>query len=108
MKLNLDMASEEPTCCLSSMKDNTYYPSFHYSGDQELALPDEGTMTIRFKRTGMSTNTDRDGEEHYSCSVDVVEIISVGASKGAKKSAGKETEDALDALAKEYGGGEDE
>jgi hypothetical protein len=101
MKINFDLAQKDMMCCPqgATRDDSTSYPSFHYSGDEELELPDSGTMTIRFKKSGSSESTDSKGKERYSCTIDVQEIVSVEAGSG-KKSAARESEDALDAIAK--------
>jgi hypothetical protein len=101
MKMNFDLAQKDMMCCSPepiSKSDRMSYPSFHYSGDKELDLPDSGLMTIRFRKSGSSENTNSNGKESYSCTVDVQEIVSVEDSGGAKKSAARESDDALDAL----------
>lgn len=103
MKMNFDMAQKDSMCCPYpepvSRDDRVSYPSFHYSGDAELELPDSGVMTIRFKKSGSSESTDSRGKEHYSCTIDVHEIVSVDGG-GMKKNAARESEDALDAIAR--------
>jgi hypothetical protein len=81
------------------MRDKMSYPAFHYSGEQELDLPSSGIMTVRFKKCASSESENSEGKEQYSCTVEVLEILSIEAG-GPKKSSSKETDDALDAIAK--------
>ena len=77
--MSIDLASSsysEPCCVSSQSEDRKYYPNFHYEGDKELDLPEEGTMVIKFKRTSRS-ESERDGKTRYSMSVDVCSIESV-------------------------------
>lgn len=84
-----DLGSAEPS----------HYPSFHYSGPKELDLPDEGEMTIRFKKVSSSKN-ESNGKTHHSCTVEVLKIVSVSEAE-AEPVREKKTEEALDDLAKE-------
>ena len=52
-----------------------YYPEFHYCGDKELGIPDEGVMEIRYKKVSSEERKDRDGKERYSCTIEVREIL---------------------------------
>lgn len=79
--------------------DEKYYPSFHYEGDKELDVPEEGTMTIRFKRTGRS-ESEHDDKVRYSCSIDVLSIESVeGESDDSPSKSYDEASSALDKIA---------
>lgn len=109
-KLNIDLGSDSMDAHMSSpmmpmmpMKSEKYYPKFHYSGDKELEIPDEGTMTIRYREVASSERENRDGSENYTCEIEVQEIVSVEGDASAEapaKSYGKDTGDALDALRK--------
>jgi hypothetical protein len=79
--------------------DEKYYPSFHYEGDKELDVPEEGTMTIRFKRTGRS-ESEHDDKVRYSCSIDVLSIESVEGQNDEDDSPAKSYDDASVALDK--------
>lgn len=85
-------------CCPEPMKSDSeemHYPSFYVDGDKKLDLPEEGTMTVKFRKTSESNSKGRDGKEHYSCSIDVMEVSNV---KGTKASEDKNEESASDAL----------
>lgn len=97
MKLNIDMGKSSECCGPVNPSNEVYYPSFHYEGKEELDIPKQGTMTIRFRKANSSESEDREGNEHYSCTVDVLEILSVDGAE-SKKSSAKETEDALDSI----------
>lgn len=77
-----------------------HFPSFHIESDKKLDLPHEGTMTIRFKKVGFSMREDSDGEETYSCDVEVHEVVDAYSDEpnAPAKSHSKETENALDEL----------
>lgn len=106
IKLNIDLGKSEghiamPLSAPSSREK--YYPRFSYSGDEELGLPKEGTMVIRFREVANSKREKRDGGEEYTCEIEVREIVSVDGEKEAEapaKSGAKDTEDALDKLAR--------
>jgi hypothetical protein len=98
MKMNLDLGKPGPEFGPAEInRTEPYYPSFHYEGKEPLDLPKSGVMTIRFRKSGSSESEGRNGDEHYSCTVDVLEIVSVEGSE-PKKSASKQTEEALDGL----------
>lgn len=104
--INIDLGSEGPDYPISSppdMKSEKYYPRFSYSGDEEIGLPKEGTMVIRYREVAKSEREGRDGEESYTCEIEVREIVSVDGADEAEapaKNRSKESEDALDNLAK--------
>lgn len=99
-QLNFDLGqtSDGPCCAMTSSAKETYYPSFHHSGDEKLDVPDEGTMLVRYKKVSSSQSEDKRGE-HYSCCIEVQEIISVSgdAKKNAPSRRDKSGEEALDA-----------
>lgn len=106
-KLNIDLGKSEgeyasPITSPHSSSEK-YYPRFSYTGDKELGLPKEGTMVIRFREVASSEREKRDGGDEYTCEIEVREIVSVEGEKEVEapsKSGAKETEDALDNLAK--------
>jgi hypothetical protein len=111
MQLNLDLDQSEdmPEKSIagnpqSTPKPRPFYPSFHHEGTvdwEDAGITDEGTMTIRYCIT-RSTETNHEGEdERYSYDVEVREILSVAPEKdeSPSKSYGKDSENALDALA---------
>lgn len=76
----------------------TCYPHFHYEGEEELEIPDEGTMTVKYKVV-FKSNTETEDEEHYTCKVEVQKIIAVEGEKDEAPAHGmKGAEEALDEL----------
>lgn len=53
------------------------YPNFHYEGAKELDLPDEGEMTIKFRKTSETSSVDKSGKHFYSCTIEVQSICDV-------------------------------
>lgn len=104
MKLNLDLGTDGGGPCCAPCKsedDHKYYPSIYYSGKKKLEIPKEGTMVIRFRKTGSSHNVNSDDEDQYSCTIEVREIVSVDGEASVEmpaKNRSKDSEDALDAL----------
>jgi hypothetical protein len=88
-----------------SMPDKTFYPHFHYEGPEELDIPEEGTMTIRYKQTREVSERKSGKPDWYECDVEVKEIVSVNGKKNsAPARSGSEAGEALDRLAEEnYG-----
>lgn len=90
----MPMIREEP---------RVHYPTLCYSGPNEVELPEEGTATIRFKVTRKVEET-RNGKEWYQVEMEVQCLCDVSDAGGPDKmfkSSSKDTEDALDKLAKE-------
>jgi len=106
-KLNIDLGKsyKESMPSIQDIKDDTMYPSFHVDGNEELGLPYEGVMVIRYCKREETSRTDADGDKHYSCQITVKEIISVegeeSETEAPSKSYSKDAESALDALVKE-------
>lgn len=53
------------------------YPTFTYSGKKELDLPDEGEMTIKFKKVSETSSVNKDGTHFYECRIEVCCICDV-------------------------------
>lgn len=104
-KLNVDLGRSygQAIPSVKEMKDEMMYPSFHVEGEEDLDLPYEGTMLVKFCKTSSTHRVDEDGKEHYECTVQVKKIISVEADeeeyKAPAKSHAKESDEALDHLA---------
>jgi hypothetical protein len=98
-QLNLDLGQthEERYGSGLSMpdKDEEHYPSFTYSGEDELELPECGKMVIEFEEGG-SSKAKRDGEDYYTCTIKVRKILGVEAEKKDNKEA--KAGEALDAI----------
>lgn len=78
MKLNIDLGSKGPgECCSSPTKSepSVYYPSFCYTGDKPMDIPEEGEMVIRYKKVS-STKETRDDKTRYICTIEIREIVS--------------------------------
>lgn len=99
MHMNIDLGEKGPCCEPIKMdSDRKYYPTIHYSGEKPLDLPKEGTMTVKFHKQS-ETTTESDGKTHYSCTIEVREIVHVeGEAEAPYKSRSKDAESALDAL----------
>jgi hypothetical protein len=81
-------------------KDDVHYPTFHYESKKKVDFPEEGEMTIKFKKV-RSEHSSSDRGERYSCTIEVREIVDMEGEKinEPKKSSAREAEDALDAIA---------
>ena len=77
------------------------YPEFRISGDEELDLPKEGTMTIRYKITREVEESVGD-KEHYNCTVEVRSIEKVSGQRSAPSKRDHSAEEALDILASKF------
>lgn len=103
-KLNLKLGEEMDDRLVSapiSPSDKIYYPSFRVQADEKPELPHEGTMTIRFKKVASEMREDDDGDAHYSCTIEVHEVIDAYPKDGEEapaRSHSNETGEALDAL----------
>jgi hypothetical protein len=90
-----------------SMKgdDEKRYPSFHYSGPEELDLPEEGSMTICFCKTSETSRTLPSGKHWYECIIEVKCFGDVEADEddGDDEGPGTDAEKALDTLARALG-----
>jgi hypothetical protein len=92
--INLAMKSGGPVSMPE--RDEAYYPSLHIESDEKIDFPHEGTMTIRFKKTS-SSMSERNGEAHYSCTIEAREILDMEADEETDtRSESKKTEAALD------------
>lgn len=103
--LNIDLGSTGPSYPEAALppksEERKYYPCFYYSGDESLGLPGkEGTMVIKYREKSKTERQDADGDESYSCEIEVLEIVSAEADEPSK-SESKKSEDALDNLLKE-------
>jgi hypothetical protein len=63
-------------CCPAQPieRNEKHYPSLWLEGGEELDLPASGTMTISFKVMEKTERTDSDGDESYSCRLEVRSI----------------------------------
>jgi len=105
-KINLGMEDSLGPCCVQGppmSESKVRYPVIHYSGPEELDLPDEGTARVRFKVI-RTVEESRDGKEFYQCELElhwISDVKEAGEGGGPMfKSSAKDTEDALDSLAR--------
>lgn len=99
----IDLGESCVPCSVDAPKaPEKYYPTLHINRNEPLKLPSEGTMTVTFKRKSETINTDEEGNEKYSCCIEIREIESVNGAEveddDLPKNRGKSTEDALDVL----------
>src|ERR1035437_1854852 len=90
--------------------DGKHSPSFHYSGPEELDLPDEGKMEICFNKTSETSRVLPSGKHWYECTIEVkcfgeVEDCGDGDDDGdgGDDGPGTDAEKALDTIAKSLG-----
>lgn len=90
------------------------YPVVHYEGPAEIELPEEGTAKVHF-HVIRTVEERKAGKDWYQCDIELHWLSDVKKAEGVKevggtmfKSSAKETEDALDKLAKEKMAEEDE
>lgn len=104
MKMNVDLGMKG-FGSIAPMKvsepDDVCYPEFHYCGDSELELPDEGVMEIKFRKVSEEERVDREGNKRFSCTVEVRKILKVDGEDvkaPATSGEGGKTEAALDKI----------
>ncbi len=94
MAIDLSESNDYPSpMSVSDIKQEKHYPGLHLSCDEDIDLPEEGEMTVTFKRRNMTERTDKDGNCTYSYDLDICSIESVD---------GKELEESDDAGGKSY------
>lgn len=74
-----------------------HYPSIHYEGPEDLNIPKEGEMTVKYKIVETS-ESERNGKKTYRCTID---ILSIEDAEGDEEDApSKSYDDASSALDK--------
>jgi hypothetical protein len=78
MKYPIDLGKkmESPMMAVTSEKSEEkelYYPSLYLDWDGKYDLPEEGEMTVKFKRRSV-TNSERDGKKHQSVELEILSI----------------------------------
>jgi hypothetical protein len=76
------------------------YPCFHYCGPEELDLPDEGEMTIRFRKKKETSSVEEDGSHWYECEIEVRKITEVDGEDLEVEAPAHSNDEAGDALDK--------
>lgn len=84
----------------SDSKDKMHYPTLYIDGGAELdGLPDEGEMTVKYKKASKTTS-ERDGESTTCVTLDILQILDAEASEGDEpENEDQSRESALDGLA---------
>lgn len=87
---------------ISSKSREKDYPTFTVERDSELDIPEEGVMSIRYRKVRSSESVDKSGDEHYSCTIEVQAIEDVEEEADEERSSTNDTADALDELMKKH------
>jgi hypothetical protein len=88
----------------SDSEKKLHYPTFTYEGPEELDLPEEGILEIRFKKRRETSKVREDGKHWYECEIEVRCICEVESEEEeAPTRRDTSAEDALDALAEALG-----
>lgn len=76
------------------------YPVLHYSGPEDLDLPQDGVMTVKYHVKREVSEVDRKtGKHHYDCDIEILSIEKIkGKEVSAPAKSGSEAGDALDRL----------
>lgn len=69
----------------SKPSDETFYPTLYLEWEKPYNFPDEGTMTVRFKKTSEETRKRNGGETGQRVNLDILEILDTKATKGEEK-----------------------
>ncbi len=98
----IDLAQDYSDMIPSGKIEDKHYPSFHVECDEDLELPEEGGMTITFKRRGQTARTDKDGNCTYSYDIEVctIEEINDEEVEETDEAGGKSYDDAGSAIDK--------
>ncbi|HYG24438.1 MAG TPA: hypothetical protein VEH04_16795 [Verrucomicrobiae bacterium] len=95
---SLEVCAPCPPTASKDKEPEVHYPSLYIDGVKDLPdFPDEGTITVRFKKVRESKETYK-GKKTESCSLDIIEILDVSRDQASK---GDDREAELDRLAKE-------
>lgn len=82
----MNLAEEGPSGEPIGVQDNLptkWYPTIHLSKKgEEIDLPDEGEMTVTFRKTRSEESRNDKGEERYSCTLELHEILKVKSKPG--------------------------
>lgn len=111
MKLNVDLGQKGFAGPVSQSDEEVHYPMLHTHTEEDLDLPMEGTMVIRYCVHRAVSVKDEDGKHTYDCDIEVKEIVSVNGDKKEVRPparSGNDTESALDRLAEALNGHEEE
>lgn len=113
--MDLGMTYDNVLGCDGSVvgENKKHYPTVHIETSDELDIPDEGTVTFKFRKKGAEWRKKDDGKERYSCTLELKELVK-SRKKNSEKEDGEdklpseETENALDAIVISISTGEKE
>lgn len=100
--MSVDLGKEMPKpCCPPSQAscdpERRHYPSVYLEDVEGLpAIPETGTMTVRFKRRMIQATKREDGKQSLTVTIDLVSIEKVTGEKSTRQS----SVDAFDAVSK--------
>jgi len=99
LKLNYGYPENKSLSPLVSSEE-AQFPTLHYEGSDDLDLPQDGTMTVRYHVKRETSEVDRKtGKHHYCCDIEILSIEKVkGEDAVAPAKSGSEAADALDRL----------
>lgn len=107
MKLNIDLAEKQefgPNPVTKSQESpEVYYPEFSFSESEPPEFPDEGKMTVVYKKIRSSVDEKAPKGKRYRCTLEVHKILSAESAKeeadaDAPSKRDRRSEEALDAL----------
>lgn len=75
--------------------DETFYPTLFLEWEKPYNFPEEGTMTVRFKKTS-EENRKRGEDMTQRVNLDILEILDTKATKGGDEGEEESTGDVLD------------
>jgi hypothetical protein len=92
-------------CCPEKAEQS--HPELHYTGKEDLDLPQSGTMTVKFRVRSETRRAHKSGEQSYECCVEICSIEKVVPDVEPYKR-DKSAEEALDELMEKRGEDEGE
>jgi hypothetical protein len=93
---SIDLAMGHDKAEVAPEMPEEYYPTLHIESDEQIDFPHEGEITFHYKKVSSSMN-ERDGKMHYSCTLEMHEILDMEANtEEDTRSESKKTEDVLD------------
>ncbi len=106
MAIDLSESNDYPSpISTADYSKEKHYPGLHISCDEDIDLPEEGEMTVTFKRRSATERTDKEGDCTYTYDLDICSIESVDGkevedSDEEDNAGGKSYDDASSALDK--------
>jgi len=109
LKLNYGYPSNSYPSTGSNSSEEAQFPTLHYEGSDDLDLPQDGTMTVRYHVKRETNEVDRKtGKHHYCCDIEILSIEKIkGEDPIAPTRSGSESADALDRLMEAHEEGEE-